>query len=48
MVGALVIQSLDNGMVLMDVSSAKRQIAIGLILLGAVWLDALYARRRSR
>jgi D-xylose transport system permease protein len=47
-VGALLIQSLDNGMVLMDVSSAKRQIAIGLILLGAVWLDALYARRRAR
>src|SRR5262249_35688707 len=35
-VGALMIQSLDNGMVLMDVSSANRQIFIGLILIAAV------------
>jgi D-xylose transport system permease protein len=47
-VGALMIQSLDNGMVLMDVSSAKRQIAIGLILIAAVWLDVLYNRRLER
>jgi len=47
-VGALVIQSLDNGMVLMDVSSAKRQIFIGLILIGAVWFDGLYTRRQIR
>jgi len=47
-VGAILIQSLDNGMVLMDVSSAKRQIAIGLILIGAVWLDLVYSRGRSR
>ena len=32
-VGALIIQSLDNGMVLLDVSSAKRQIFIGLVLI---------------
>jgi D-xylose transport system permease protein len=47
-VGALLIQSLDNGMVLMDVSSARRQIAIGLILIGAVWLDLVYSRSRLR
>jgi D-xylose transport system permease protein len=47
-VGALLIQSLDNGMVLMDVSSAKRQIAIGLILIGAVWLDLVYTRKVAR
>ena len=47
-VGALMIQSLDNGMVLMDVSSAYRQIFIGLILIAAVWLDALYTRRIAR
>ncbi|MBI3716080.1 MAG: sugar ABC transporter permease [Betaproteobacteria bacterium] len=46
-VGALLIQSLDNGMVLMDVSSAKRQIFIGLILIGAVWFDGLYTRRQA-
>ena len=47
-VGALLIQSLDNGMVLMDVSSAKRQIAIGLILIGAVWVDLIYTRKSAR
>jgi D-xylose transport system permease protein len=47
-VGALMIQSLDNGMVLMDVPSAYRQIFIGLILIAAVWLDALYTRRMAR
>jgi D-xylose transport system permease protein len=47
-VGALLIQSLDNGMVLMDVSSAKRQIAIGLVLIGAVWADGLHQKRQAR
>jgi D-xylose transport system permease protein len=47
-VGALVIQSLDNGMVLLDVSSPKRQILIGLVLIAAVWFDVVYTRRRSR
>lgn len=47
-VGALVIQSLDNGMVLLDVANAKRQILIGLVLIAAVWFDAAYTRRRTR
>jgi D-xylose transport system permease protein len=47
-VGALLIQSLDNGMVLMDVSSAQRQIFIGLILIAAVWFDNLYSKRQAR
>jgi D-xylose transport system permease protein len=47
-VGALMIQSLDNGMVLMDVSSANRQIFIGLILIAAVWADAIYTRKIAR
>lgn len=47
-VGALVIQSLDNGMVLLDVDNAKRQILIGLVLIAAVWFDVAYTRRRSR
>jgi len=46
-VGALIIQSLDNGMVLLDVSSAKRQIIIGLVLIGAVWLDVVYTKRQT-
>ncbi len=44
--GALVMQSLDNGMVLMGVSSAMRQIIIGLVLIGAVWFDTVYRRNR--
>jgi D-xylose transport system permease protein len=47
-VGALIIQSLDNGMVLLDVSSAKRQILIGLILVAAVWFDVEYTKRKTR
>jgi len=47
-VGALVIQSLDNGMVLLDVANAKRQILIGLVLTVAVWFDVAYTRRRTR
>ena len=44
--GAVVMQSLDNGMVLMGVSSAMRQIIIGLVLIGAVWFDTVYRRGR--
>ncbi len=47
-IGALVIQSLDNGMVLLDVANAKRQILIGLVLIAAVWFDVAYTRRRTR
>jgi len=47
-VGALIIQSLDNGMVLLDVSSAKRQIFIGLVLIAAVWFDVVYTKRQTR
>jgi D-xylose transport system permease protein len=47
-VGALVIQSLDNGMVLLDVSSAERQVLIGLVLIAAVWFDVVYTRRQTR
>jgi D-xylose transport system permease protein len=47
-IGALVIQSLDNGMVLLDVPNAKRQILIGLVLVAAVWFDVAYTRRKTR
>jgi D-xylose transport system permease protein len=47
-IGALVIQSLDNGMVLLDVPNAKRQILIGLVLIAAVWFDVAYTRRQTR
>ena len=37
--GALWMQSLENGMVLLDVTSALRQVVIGLVLLAAVAAD---------
>jgi ABC-type xylose transport system permease subunit len=30
------------------VSSAKRQIALGMILIAAVWLDLVYTKRSTR
>jgi D-xylose transport system permease protein len=47
-VGALVIQSLDNGMVILDVSVAWRQVIIGLVLMAASWFDVVYSKRQSR
>ena len=44
--GAVIMQSLDNGMVLLGVSSAIRQIVIGLVLVAAVWFDVVYNRNR--
>jgi D-xylose transport system permease protein len=47
-VGALFIQSLENGLLLLDVAVAKRQIIIGLILLAAGQFDVIYTRRQAR
>ena len=44
--GAVFMQSLENGMVLLGVSSALRQVCIGLVLLLAVWIDAATRERR--
>jgi D-xylose transport system permease protein len=46
LLGAVFMQSLENGMVLLGVSSAARQIWIGLVLMAAVWADAALRRRR--
>jgi D-xylose transport system permease protein len=43
--GAVLMQSLENGLLLMGVSSAVRQVGIGLVLVGAVWIDASWQRR---
>lgn len=45
--GAVIIQSLDNGMVLMSVSSATRQIVIGIVLILAVWFDVSFNKVRQ-
>ena len=43
--GAVIMQSLENGMVLLGVSSPARQILIGLVLIAAVWFDATFRRK---
>jgi len=45
--GALVMQSLKSGMVLMGVDTPLQNIVVGLVLILAVWLDTLYRRRQN-
>ena len=45
--GAVIMQSLQNGMVLLGLTSALQQVIIGLVLILAVWLDVAYRRRRG-
>jgi len=45
MIGAVVMQSLQSGMVLIGVDSPLQSIVVGIVLVFAVWLDALYRRR---
>ncbi len=45
--GAVLIASLDNGMVLLDVSSPMRQIFIGIVLVVSVWFDVVYQKRSA-
>ena len=47
MLGALVMQSLQSGMVLIGVDSPLQSIVVGLVLVFAVWLDTLYRRRAN-
>jgi D-xylose transport system permease protein len=47
MLGALVMQSLQSGMVLMGIDSPLQSIVVGLVLVLAVWLDTLYRRRAN-
>ena len=45
MIGAVVMQSLQSGMVLLGVDSAAQNMVVGLVLVIAVWLDGVYRRR---
>jgi D-xylose transport system permease protein len=45
MLGALVMQSLQSGMVLIGIDSPLQSIVVGVVLVFAVWLDTLYRRR---
>lgn len=45
MIGAIVMQSLQSGMVLVGIDSPLQSIVVGAVLVFAVWLDTLYRRR---
>ena len=48
LIGALVIQSLQSGMVLLGFDSAFQEMVVGVVLVGAVGIDTLYRRRTAR
>ena len=48
MLGAVIMQSLQSGMVLLGVDTPLQSIAIGAVLVTAVWLDTVYRRRLAR
>ena len=43
--GALVMQSLQTGMVLIGFDAAIQQIVVGTVMVVAVWIDSVYRRR---
>lgn len=45
MLGALLMQSLQSGMVLLGIDSPLQSIVVGAVLVVAVWLDTLYRKR---
>ena len=47
-IGALVIQSLQSGMVLLGFDAAFQQMVVGLVLVGAVGIDTFYRRRTAK
>jgi len=48
LIGALVIQSLQSGMVLLGFDSAFQQMVVGVVLVGAVGLDTFYRRGTAK
>ncbi|MDA8586264.1 sugar ABC transporter permease [Rhodobacteraceae bacterium] len=47
LIGALLMQSLQNGMVLLGVQSAPQQMIMACVLIFAVWFDVIYQKRRK-
>ena len=47
LIGAVLMQSLQNGMVLLGVQSAPQQMIMALVLIFAVWFDVIYQKRRD-
>ncbi len=46
--GAVVMQSLQSGMALVGVDSPTQDVIVGVVLVGAVWLDTAVRRRTSK
>ncbi len=46
-IGAVVLQSLQTGMVLIGFDAAIQQMVVGAVLVSAVWVDIIYRRRSS-
>lgn len=46
MIGAVLMQSLATGMILLGVDTPLQNIVVGIVLVIAVWLDTLYRRRK--
>ena len=47
MIGAVVMQSLQSGMVLLGIDSPLQAIIVGIVLVIAVWIDGVYRRRTA-
>ena len=47
MIGALIMGVLQNGLNLMAVQAYYQQMAIGAVLIAAVWLDQIRTRGRT-
>ena len=47
MLGALVMQSLQSGMTLLNFDSAVKDVIVGSVLVFAVWIDQIYRRRQT-
>jgi D-xylose transport system permease protein len=45
--GALVMQSLQSGMVLIGFDAALQEMVVGAVLVVAVWIDTVYRRRTA-
>jgi D-xylose transport system permease protein len=45
--GALVMQSIQSGMTLLNFESAYKDMVVGSVLVFAVWVDQVYRRRVS-
>ncbi len=47
-VGALIMQSLESGMILMGVPTPLQRMVLALVLIVAVWIDMVYRRARRK